>query len=564
MTITPEFIENLRNRVSISRIIGKRVKLVKKGPRFIGLCPFHSEKTPSFNVNDDEGFYHCFGCGVSGDAISYLRETDGLDFIEAVRELAGIAGLSMPEIGPLDKSKQERQSNLLSCLDYAADYFQHNLKQKDGIRAQEYLVERGLSEQIIREFRLGYSPRAGLFAHLQQKGFPEEISKLAGLTGISDRDGGKYDYFRDRVMFPIENRRGQVIAFGARAMGDSQPKYLNSPDSPSFSKKSVLYGWPQARERVRRKLPLLIVEGYMDVIAVTSSQKAAALAPLGTALTQEQISLVWKLHEEPVLCFDGDKAGQNAADKAIERILPLLEPGKTARIASLPEGQDPDDIIRHQGGDGLMRIISTSASLIDAAWSRKANQYDLSQPEQRAAFWQEIRKLVRTISHNQTRAAFGDEIERRIQTMRALNRGANSSYAAANAGRYSSVKRPKTGTLRRSQTLLGLLIAFPQITIDKIDVLSELNFGDIDCEKVKNHLFDALIRSPDLDEDGIRYHLNKLGYTNLLSQIDEKLTDVWVEKKVADVDMNEAKQKIDEIITLSLAPKRRSSVRDGH
>ncbi len=554
MTITPEFLENLRSQVSLSSVIGKRVKLTKKGSRFIGLCPFHGEKTPSFNVNDDEGFYHCFGCGVSGDAISYLRETDGLNFIESVRELSGIAGLAMPEIGPIDKAKQERQKNLLSCLDYAASFFQGNLGKVDGKRGLDYLKERGLSEQIVAEFRLGYATHSGLFSHLQQRGYGEEISRLAGLIGISEHDGQKYDYFRDRVIFPIENRKGMVIAFGARAMGGAQPKYLNSPDSPSFSKKSVLYGWLQARERVRRNLPLLLVEGYMDVIAVTASQKAAALAPLGTALTEEQIGLAWKLHDEPILCFDGDRPGQNAAGKAIERILPILEPSKSVRIATLPEGKDPDDIIRAEGGNGLLRIISTASSLVDAAWYRKASLYDLSLPEQRAAFWQEIRKLVRTIAHNQTRAAFGDEIERRIQTMRAVSRGGNAPFRVGN---YLSVRRPKTGALRRSQTLLGLLIAFPQITIDKIETLSELDFGNLDCEKMKNHLFDILIREPDLDEDRIRYHLSESGYKELLIQIDETKNELLLNQKELNVDMDEARQRIDEIITLFLTPRRR-------
>ena len=337
-------------------------------------------------------------------------------------------------------------------------------------------------------------------------------------------------------------------------MGEAQPKYLNSPDSPSFSKKSVLYGWPQARERVRRNLPLLLVEGYMDVIAVTASQKAAALAPLGTALTEEQIALVWKLHDEPILCFDGDIAGQNAAGKAIERILPILEPGKSVRIATLPEGMDPDDILKAEGGNGLLRIIGTAASLVDASWSRKAALYDLSQPEQRAAFWQEIRRLVRTIGHNQTRAAFGDEIERRIQSMRAVSRGGNAPFRV---GIYPSIRRPKTGALRRVQTLLGLLIAFPQITIDTIETLSELDFGNLDCEKMKNHLFDVLIRDPDLDEERIRYHLLKLGYKDLLIQIDETTAELWLNRKKADIDMDEARRKIDEIITLSLTPRRR-------
>ena len=416
-----------RSFTSVSSIIGKRVKLTKKGNRFIGLCPFHSEKTPSFNINEDEGFYHCFGCGVSGDVISFLRETSGLNFVDAVRELATIAGMKMPEMGPIDRGKQERQLALLSCIDFAASFFQSNLKIRQGEKALNYLKQRGLSDKIINEYRLGYAPRTGLNKFLKSKDCSEEVSKLAGLTSTSERDREKYDYFRDRVMFPIQNRKGQVIAFGARALGGAQPKYLNSPDSPSFSKKAVLYGWIQARERVRLNLPLLLVEGYMDVIAVTASQKAAALAPLGTALTTEQITLAWKLHDEPILCFDGDSAGRNAGARAIERILPVLKPGKTVRFASLPEDSDPDDLIRQHGGEGLLRVINSAASLIDATWSRKASLYELSQPEQRSLFWQEIRKLVRTIAHNQTRAAFGDEIERRIKAMRISTRNNNGA-----------------------------------------------------------------------------------------------------------------------------------------
>ncbi len=558
MTITPQFLENLRSRVSLSSIVGKQVKLTKKGNRALGLCPFHSEKTPSFNVNDDEGFYHCFGCGVSGDAITYLRETRGLNFVDAVRELASIAGISMPEIGPIDKAKQERQSKFLSCIDLATFFFQSNLKTQHGEKALDYLKKRGLSEKIIEEFRLGYAPRSGLNKFLKNKEISDEVSKLAGLTSFSERDGRNYDYFRDRIMFPIQNRKGQVIAFGARALGEAKPKYLNSPDSPSFSKKAVLYGWIQARERVRHNLPLLLVEGYMDVIAVTASQKAAALAPLGTALTTEQITLAWKLHDEPVLCFDGDTAGKNAAVRAIERILPVLEPGKTVRIATLPEDSDPDDLIRHHGGEGLLRIIKASQSLIDATWSQKASMYEIRQPEQRALFWQETRKLVRTIAHNQTRAAFGDEIERRIKAMRASTRNdhgvSNSDY---NSRLNNFVKRPRTGSIRRTQTLLGLMIAFPRIAIDKFDALSELEFGDLDCEKMKNHLFDALFRDPDLDERAIRYHLSNLGYNKVLSEIDEMFAGLWIGSKNSNMNLDDARRKIDEIISLSQAPRRR-------
>ncbi len=326
MAVSPEFIEDLRQRVPLSDVIGRRVKLVRKGRRHTGLCPFHSEKTPSFSVVDDDGFYHCFGCGVHGDAISFLRETDGLDFLEAVERLAEMAGVAVPRSTPQDTQKMAQRKAALDILEVTTRFFQDALKHDDGRDAARYVQSRGLPEQIISTYRLGYAPRNGLRAALAANGFNEDDMLAAGVIRRSDRDGSLFDYFRDRVMFPIENRQGKVIAFGARALGDAQPKYLNSSDGPTFAKKAVLYGWVQAREALRRNLPLVVAEGYMDVIAIHQSGLAAAVAPLGTALTEEQIGLLWKLHDEPILCFDGDAAGQRAQMRALERILPLLTP----------------------------------------------------------------------------------------------------------------------------------------------------------------------------------------------------------------------------------------------
>jgi DNA primase len=310
-----------------------------KGRRYTGLCPFHSEKTPSFSVVDDDGYYHCFGCGVHGDAISFLREMDGLEFMEAVERLADMAGLAMPTSTPQDHKVTQQRKAALDILEITAGFFEAALDREDGADAARYLRNRNLDKNILQTYRLGYAPRGGLRAALSAKGFSDADMLAAGVLRKSDRDGSLYDYFRDRVMFPIENRQGKVIAFGARALGDAQPKYLNSGEGPTFSKKAVLYGWVQAREGLRRQLPLVIAEGYMDVIAIHKSGVAAAVAPLGTALTPEQIVLVWKLHNEPVLCFDGDAAGQKAQMRALERFLPLLEPGKTARLCHSACGQ---------------------------------------------------------------------------------------------------------------------------------------------------------------------------------------------------------------------------------
>ena len=277
MAVPPEFIEDLRHRVPLSEIIGKRVKLVRKGRRFSGLCPFHSEKTPSFSVVDDDGYYHCFGCGVHGDAISFLREMDGLEFMEAVERLADMAGMAMPLGAPQDPKVTQQRKAALDILETTATFFRAALDREDGKDAARYLLNRNLDTNILQTYRLGYAPRGGLRAALSAKGFSDADMLAAGVLRKSDRDGSLYDYFRDRVMFPIENRQGKVIAFGARALGDAQPKYLNSGEGPTFSKKAVLYGWVQAREGLRRHLPLVIAEGYMDVIAIHKSGVAAAV-----------------------------------------------------------------------------------------------------------------------------------------------------------------------------------------------------------------------------------------------------------------------------------------------
>ncbi|MEC7361177.1 MAG: DNA primase, partial [Pseudomonadota bacterium] len=281
MAVPPEFIEDLRQRVPLSDLIGKRVKLVRKGRRYSGLCPFHSEKTPSFSVVDDQGFYHCFGCGAHGDAISFLRETDGLDFMEAVERLAEMAGLTVPRTAPEDPQRTRQRKAALDILEETTRVFQSALQRDDGRAAAAYVQRRGLSDAMASTYRLGYAPRAGLRTALAARGFTDEDMLAAGVIRRSERDGELFDYFRDRLMFPIEDRQGRVIAFGARALGDAQPKYLNSGEGPTFSKKNVLYGWVQAREGVRRNLPLIVAEGYMDVIAIQQSSVATAVAPLG-------------------------------------------------------------------------------------------------------------------------------------------------------------------------------------------------------------------------------------------------------------------------------------------
>ena len=520
MAVTPGFIDELRSRLSLSDLVGRRVKLVPKGGRLAGLCPFHNEKTPSFYVNDSEGFYHCFGCGANGDMITWLRETDGLEFIEAVRQLSEMAGLPMPADDRTSGEAAQQRKAAVDACEAAAAFYSSSLARPDGAAASRYLASRGLSDQVIRDFRLGYAPRTGLFSHLQQRELPLDMCRAAGLTAVSDRDGSVYDYFRDRVMFPIEDARGRVIGFGARALGDAQPKYLNSPESPSFVKKTVLYGFGRARTLVRRGLPLMVVEGYMDVIAVTASGVAGAVAPLGTALAEEQIRLLWKLSDEPVLCFDGDKAGQTAAARAIERVLPLLEPGRSVRLAVLPEGQDPDDILNSGGPEALRRVLSSASGLLDALWAFKSAAYQLDDPRTqagaKAAFWQEMRGLIRSIGHSQTRSAWADDLEFRIAAMRGAARGPAPSQQRGGPAqtRYTrsgplmpAPRRPKTGRHIQARALLALIISHPALFADYAEQLAMLDFHDEALDGLKNTVIDLLLSAPDLDAAALKHHL---------------------------------------------------------
>ena len=513
MAVPPEFIEDLRQRVPLSDVVGRRVKLTRKGRRHSGLCPFHAEKTPSFSVVDDDGFYHCFGCGVHGDAISFLREMDGLEFMEAVERLAEMAGLAVPRAIPQDPAASRQRKAALDILEETTLFFEAALRRDDGRDATRYLKQRGLDSAIVKTYRIGYSPRMGLRATLKHKGFSDEDMLAAGVIRKSDRDGSLYDYFRDRVMFPIENRQGKVIAFGARALGDAQPKYLNSGEGPTFSKKAVLYGWVQAREGLRRNLPLVVAEGYMDVVAIHRSGAAAAVAPLGTALTPEQIALLWRLHDEPVLCFDGDAAGQRAQMRALERILPLLEPGRSARLAVLPEGKDPDDLIAASGPEEFRKVISTARSLVDSLWEQIQAEFDIRQPEARAQFWQAVRGHVRSIGNNQVRSAYGDEIESRIAAMRNQIRGISSMVAPRRAS------RPQTGLINRHRAVVAILLAHPSLVSANFEPLSMLDSGDQSLESLKKALIDAVIRDPDLDAAAINYHLQVLNLGDVLAAV---------------------------------------------
>ncbi len=336
MAFPPRFLEDIRDRVGLADVVGRRVKLIRKGREHLGLCPFHTEKTPSFTVNEDKGFYHCFGCGAHGDVISFIQNTENLSFPEAVEQLAGMAGLAMPEETPEERARMQRQAGLAEAAEAAAHWFAARLRDAAGKAALGYLAERGVDDAALRRFRLGFAPdsREALKQALTGQGFTEAVLVEAGLL-IQPEDGRpSYDRFRGRVIFPIADRKGRVVAFGGRILEGDGPKYLNSPETPLFHKGRMLYNMDHAVPAARDGAEVVVAEGYMDVIALDRAGFHAAVAPLGTALTEDQIAALWKLSDEPVLCFDGDEAGGRAAARAADRALPLLRCGPASRCAS--------------------------------------------------------------------------------------------------------------------------------------------------------------------------------------------------------------------------------------
>lgn len=554
MALPQHFMDELRRRTSLAGVVGRHAKLTKRGNRFVGLCPFHNEKTPSFQVSEDDGYYHCFGCGVSGDAISFLREKEGMSFMDSVRQLADMAGIAVPQSTPQDPEVAAKRSKSLVILDESARQFQSALMAGDN-PAAAYLKKRGLDQSAIETFRLGFAPKSGLAEALARFGHsPDEIVE-SGMIRISDRDKSRYEMFRHRLMFPITDARGQVIAFGARALDDEQqPKYLNSAESQVFQKKNVLYGMALARVACRQGLPLVVCEGYMDVIAVHQSGLAAAVAPLGTALTEDQIKLVWRMDDQPILCFDGDAAGKAAALKALIRSIPLLEPGKTLRLALLPAGVDPDDLIKTKGKEGFAALLGATISWMDGLWDGIAAGYQLDDPSQRAAFWQTIRGHLKQITNGQMRASIGDEVERRISAMRQAVREENTggNYRSV---RFSSTKRPNVQQDARSRVILALIIEHPELMQDFYEQISLLQFHDEKMEKLRQAVINILSIRSDLDVDGFRHHLIEYGYKNIRGLTLLKGIETRIRFNPESLNIEQARAKLSEVIKLETRQK---------
>jgi DNA primase len=400
--LSPQWLDQLRARTTLSALIGRSVRLQKAGNEFKACCPFHNEKTPSFHVNDAKGFYHCFGCSAHGDAIRWLTDHQGLAFMDAVKELAAEAGMDVPAPDPRAARAAEKRDTLHDVMAAAQEWFVAQLAAPEGAEARAYLATRGFDAHTVQRFGFGFAPegRQALKGALSR--FPEPMLIEAGLRITVD---GKepYDRFRGRLMLPIEDARGRTIAFGGRILAKGKtdaPKYLNSPDTPLFDKGRTLYNLHRAAPAARQSGRMIVVEGYMDVIALAAAGIGECVAPLGTALTEQQIEMLWRHVETPILCFDGDAAGQRAAMRAVTRALPLLRPAHSLRIVRLPEGLDPDDLLKAQGRAAMEALLAEPRPLVDILWEVERDAAPLATPEAKAGLKARLLAHVETIAHS--------------------------------------------------------------------------------------------------------------------------------------------------------------------
>jgi len=564
MAFPPRFLDELRQRISLAEIVGRRVKLIRRGREFIGLCPFHKEKTPSFSAVEDKGFFHCFGCGAHGDVIGFVMQTESLSFPEAVEQLARLAGLEVPQDSPEERRRAERQATLHGAIDAACAFFERMLHGREGQAARAYLQGRGLDDGTIRRFRLGYAPDGR--DHLKRSlaaAFPEALLVEAGLLRKPEGGGETYDYFRDRVIFPIGDRRGRLIAFGGRVMGDGQPKYLNSPETPLFQKGRVLYGWALARAALSDasrgqsetspadvsrgsgeamsggRADVIAVEGYMDVIALHRAGFARAVAPLGTALTEDQVEELWRLAPEPILCFDGDTAGQRAAGRALQRALPILKPGLSLRFASLPAGEDPDSLIRHHGEAAMVEILERARPLAEILW-RFETAKPVDTPERRAALEKRLEQQVRLIAERSVQEHYRSFFREKLAEIfnarrgpmggrlgyapamesRRFGRPRNPGFAASVALREGAPARdPALLIRRREEVAIALILNHPFLLNEMDEELAALTLRSADLDRLSRAILKAHAQQPDLDAEALKSHLRANGFAEIVERI---------------------------------------------
>lgn len=586
MRFTPQFLDELRARLPVSEVVGRRVKLKKAGKEWKGLSPFQQEKSPSFFVNDQKGFYHDFSSGKHGNIFDFVMETEGVSFPEAVERIASLAGVPLPAVTPDAARQEQRRKTLHDVMELAAKFFQDTLNARTGAKGRGYLADRGISPATQLQFRLGYAPpdRFALKEHLGAQGISTDDMVAAGLLVGGEDIPVPYDRFRDRVMFPITDLRGRVIAFGGRALEkDVAAKYLNSPETPLFHKGDNLYNHQTARQAAHDGASLIVVEGYVDVIAMVTTGFAGAVAPLGTALTESQLALLWKMADEPILCFDGDRAGQKAAYRAADMALPHLKPGKSLRFALLPEGQDPDDLARSGGRGAIEEVISAARGLSEMIWSREIEGGNFATPERRAAFEARISELTNGIRDEVVRRYYRQDFSERLQRSFAPETGrggygggnfrrggpgesprrfaprgqapagrfggkgggrqgitpglAGGPYQAASAQLAASpiMRGQRSALSRREALILKCLVNHPWLLHDHLEEVAALEMANPEANKLRAAIIAAFAaehhHSPDAEEQAekMRADLEARGFSDILQRVERSITTqaVW-------------------------------------
>jgi DNA primase len=532
MTLSPAFLDEVRARTSLSAVIGRSVKLTKAGREFKACCPFHNEKTPSFYVNDDKGFYHCFGCQAHGDAIRFLTDARGLPFMDAVKELAEAAGLEVPAPDPRAQAKAERANSLYDVMAAAQAWFEEQLGGVDGGEARAYLERRGIKDATRKRFGFGFAPdsRGKLKAALKEFGNDKLVE--AGLLIQPEGEREPYDRFRGRLTFPIRDRRGRTIAFSARILGAGEPKYLNSPETPLFDKGRTLFNIDRAAAASREAKRVLVVEGQMDVIALDQAGIGEAVAPLGTALTETQLALLWNLAPTPILCFDGDAAGQKAAVRGALRALPQIGPGRSLSFVTLPAGQDPDDLVRSGGREAMEALLAAPESLVERLWRHESTAEPLATPEDKAGLRRRLLDHVSAIADPDVREQYRHDLLARFSELtrppqrewkpREWKRGGPPGSRFAQP-RPTSEQARAVGSMGLSgHTALAVLqglLRFPAAIADHAESLAELPLGEKRLASLRDAMLDAALLHGALDQDRLNTILAQRGASTLIEEL---------------------------------------------
>ena len=532
MTLTPAFLDELRARTTLSAVIAPHVKLTRAGREWKACCPFHNEKTPSFTVNDEKHFYHCFGCSAHGDAIRFLTDHLGLPFMDAVKELAANAGLEVPAPDPRSREKAERQATLHDVMAAAQRWFAEQLHSPEGADARAYCQRRGIGGGAIQRFGIGFAPdrRTALRKALERHG-DDKLIECGLLIQVEEKE--PYDRFRGRLMIPIRDQRGRVIGFGGRILGPGEPKYLNSPETVLFDKGSSLYNLDRAGPASRAAKRLLVVEGYMDVIGLDRAGIGEAVAPNGTALTERQLELLWRLDPSPILCFDGDSAGQKAAIRAATRALPMLGPERTLAFVALPEGQDPDDLVNSGGRDAVEALLSQPEPLVDRLWRHERDASPLVTPEQRAGLRARLLAHAAAIQDRSLSLLYRDEWLQRFSDLTRRERPAFTPQARRGSfvhGRGFVPPEPPASPEARAigsqgidkplaRALVAGLAAFPDLLLEEAEQLAAFPLPDRAAEQLKQRLLDAALHAPRLDSAALQPMLSDAGTSKLLHEV---------------------------------------------